>query len=661
MHPESDDDMKHPGGHEYPDSDEERAGHIGHHCTDIPCLIMWWVALVPFVLIVRYSFENGNLAKVSHGYDFLGRLCGVDEHATNVTDASSALQQSKVLGGVLYWCPKPIQIPLTNTTALDLEHPICLDRCPTKEDVDKLVKTSCYQTHTTVPIGSSNADGTFTTQTTYVFDMVPAYESHAFAGRYCYPKDTALATAMKEALQSSWTTRWIVSLSGVWSAKWVLLISAILAFFLGYAYLCCVNWCSRPIVYICMAVLIIGPLIGGIYLLVITFTGHESFDGVPSTGDKQWDMIIGFSLLVLSVVFLVVSCCAHSAIEMAIACMQAACECIFDLPTILVQPALALAIYSFYVVVMFGGLFYLISCGEVKQTSLQEYVAAYDVGSANVVGVARSFTFSQDQLQMIAYYVFMILWVTEICNAFSQFVLAYTVQLWYFTPYIDDDKQTPYCPLCRAYRIGLLFHMGTLTFGAFLIAILRFVRLVLAQLAKQANASGNKAAACAAKSCMCLVTCFETCVKFINKNAYMDVAIRSSDFCTAAKRAMRMIAENLATIAVLNGATWVFFIGGLGAITAAGSWLTFLLVTRLPQFSTPDEPLFVSDPILVTIFAGIISATVAWAFMIVFDTVADTVLFCYATEMKRRQQGTIDPGFHYAPPTLHDIIQEDMR
>eukprot|EP00927_Polykrikos_kofoidii_P053095 TRINITY_DN4728_c0_g1_i1.p1 TRINITY_DN4728_c0_g1~~TRINITY_DN4728_c0_g1_i1.p1 ORF type:complete len:664 (+),score=86.66 TRINITY_DN4728_c0_g1_i1:55-2046(+) len=653
----SDEDLKHVGGHEDPESDEERTGSRGHHCTDIPCCIIFLAALVPLYFIVGYSFSTGDMRKIYHGYDFLGRLCGVD---TSNSTVKTDLQSSDVLGKVLYYCPKEQTNLLTGTMSLDLEHPICLDSCPTKADVDNVVTTSCYDKAVTTT-GVANADGTFTAETTYIFKKMPVYQSHAFAGRYCYPTDPGLLAQLKKVLTANWTTKWIVSLSGVWNARWMLLISAVLAFFLGYAYLCCVNWCAKPLVYICMLILLLAPLISGIYLLVVSLTSHDGLDGVPSTGDSQWDTIIGICLCAVGVVFFVIICCAHSAVNRAIACIQAACECIFDMPTLLLQPLFSLIIHGFWTALMLSGFFYLVSCGNVTQTSLQEYVAGYDVGSANISGISRSFTFSQDQLEMLAYYIFMMMWVSEICNSFSQFVLAYAVQIWYFTPYDEDgDKETPWCPLCRGYRIGLMYHLGTLTFGALLIAILRFIRLILGQLAKQANESGNKAAACAAKACICVVTCFEKCLKFLNKNAYMDVAITSSDFCTAARRAMKVIAENVATIAILNGATWVFFFAGIGAITSAGAYLTWLLVTDVPYFNDPTQDHYVANPVMTTIVAGIISAAIAWAFMIVFDTVSDTVLYCYATEYRRRQKGEIGEGVQFAPPKLDELVREDL-
>lgn len=61
-----------------------------------------------------------------------------------------------------------------------------------------------------------------------------------------------------------------------------------------------------------------------------------------------------------------------------------------------------------------------------------------------------------------------------------------------------------------------------------------------------------------AKLLMCCVACFERFVAFVNTTAYMDVALRSSNFCIAAKNAFTMLTSEISTVAILNGACFVF-------------------------------------------------------------------------------------------------------
>eukprot|EP00929_Paragymnodinium_shiwhaense_P112383 TRINITY_DN8063_c0_g1_i1.p1 TRINITY_DN8063_c0_g1~~TRINITY_DN8063_c0_g1_i1.p1 ORF type:complete len:666 (+),score=156.02 TRINITY_DN8063_c0_g1_i1:114-2111(+) len=646
------------------ESDEDRAGHVyQRRPTDVICLLVFAAAMVPFFYIANYAREEGDIRKITHGYDFLGRLCGVDYEIDPVTG------ENVTLGEVLYWCPKSADtwVPSMTSvsanmlgTSLDTMHPICVHECPGKEAVAAANTTRCFQGSETEK-GTPSADGTFKAETTYYFAQVAVYESSAFAGRYCFPKADTFRKSMLEAFESNPAAKWLISLTSVWNARWALAMSALLAFVLGFAYLFVIDWFARPIVYTCMAILVLLPLAGGGYM-VYASQQEGGMDGLPSTGDSQWDLITGCSLLAVSLVFAILACCSISAMETAIGCVQAACECIFSMPTLLIQPVISLAVHGIVMCFLMYGFFLLVSCGEVKQTSLEAYVA---VSGYDVSGVMRSFTFTKEQLEYLFYYIFILFWFSELCTATSQFVLSYAVQLWYFTPYDDSDnsKDTPSCPLARGYAIALTYHLGTMIFGSLIIAIFRLIRMILHFVFKQAKTGENQALNCLAKCCECCMACFENCIRFLNKNAYMDVAINSTDFCHAARNAMSLIAGMLPELAILNGATWVVFIAGLGSITALGSFLTWEIVQRVAVFSDSIEhpDTYVADPVSCTVCAGVISFIIAFAFMIVFDSTADTIIYCYETERKRRALSppTIDPNFRYAPETLQGMIKSD--
>lgn len=391
----------------------------------------------------------------------------------------------------------------------------------------------------------------------------------------------------------------------------------------------------------------------GCYLIYAS--QHGGIDGVPSTGDAQYDMIVGVTCIVASILFAAISCCAHGTINVAIGCVEAACECMFDMPSILLEPLFTLLVKAFWLTLMFIGFLSLVSCGTVQRTELTSMVSG---GAMNIGGLTRTFTYEDNEYYMMGYYVFMIIWVLEICTALAQFCIAYAVQLWYFTPYENDVKHDLPCfPLCRGYRIGVMYHLGSIALGAFIVALCRVVRMVLAYIAKQAKSQGNAVVAGMAKCCECLVTCFQRFIEFLNKNAYMDIAINSTTFCTAAYRAFSTIVQNLGAVAILNGACFIFQLAGVGSITTAGVYLVWLIVTEYSAFSDVASEYYVSDPIVVAGCAGAISFIVAVGFMIVFDTVADTILYCWACDKQRKAKG-INLGVNFAPHRLHALVQD---
>jgi len=287
-------------------------------------------------------------------------------------------------------------------------------------------------------------------------------------------------------------------------------------------------------------------------------------------------------------------------------------------------------------------------------SSIEQYAAMTVPGAPS--GILRSFSYSDDEWKLIFLYIFIIYWVLELANATSQFVLAYIVQSWYFTPMQDGVKHDiPNCTLITGYCVAWMYHMGSLAYGSFIIAVTRLVRLILSQIVKQAKGDGNAALACVAAALGCCVYCFQKCMEFINKNAYMDIAVNSNNFCTAAYNAFWFIVKSMPEIATLNGACWIFMVAGVGSITGASCYVCFMAVGYFDVYVDPTSAWYVSDKVTVTAFGGFIAFIVSYSFMTVFDMVADTILFCFVVEKNRRNpshKNPISSDVQYAPDVL---------
>lgn len=232
---------------------------------------------------------------------------------------------------------------------------------------------------------------------------------------------------------------------------------------------------------------------------------------------------------------------------------------------------------------------------------------------------------------MILFYLFLLYWNLETLTALGEYVLAYMVGQWFFSP-VNQDGEKSHVPkrlLLWGYATGLGFHLGSLAFGGFLVAVCRFVRMLVTYLIGQLQREGNLVAACMARIAFCCLSCVQSCIEFLSKNAYMDVAINSTSFCKAARQAFMVITEAMAEMPILNGATVVFQLTGVLSITASSSVLVYLAVTTHERFTDLRSAHHVADPWVVTILAGAVSFVVAFGFMEVFDMVADTLLYSF--------------------------------
>jgi hypothetical protein len=72
------------------------------------------------------------------------------------------------------------------------------------------------------------------------------------------------------------------------------------------------------------------------------------------------------------------------------------------------------------------------------------------------------------------------------------------------------------------------YHLGSVAFGSFIIALIQLIRMIMQYVEKKLSKKGGPIAGIMGpilKCCQCCLWCFEKCMKFLNRNAYIEVAI----------------------------------------------------------------------------------------------------------------------------------------
>jgi len=163
---------------------------------------------------------------------------------------------------------------------------------------------------------------------------------------------------------------------------------------------------------------------------------------------------------------------------------------------------------------------------------------------------------------------------------------------------------------------------------------------------KQAPAAKNRVLVLVLKAVQCCIWCFEKCLKYLNKNAYIQIALVGKGFCTSAKAAFFLIFRNAArfgAVAILGSIiNWI----GIIFITVGTSVAGYFLLKALHPDVTPILPMaiYVASSYLV-----------AKLYMIVFGLSVDTMLQCFiATE----EMGG-DSGF--VPTQLQSLLPSKER
>jgi hypothetical protein len=524
----------------------------------------------------------------------------------------------------LYYCPDQTE---STKSLLSLGKPICTRQCPDQG------------------------------QRVWECDGISAYQTTPAAQRYCLPVESA-----RQAIESNERVgdlKTYAAKMGQLPQAWgVLAASAGVALVLGYVYLLTLQKCAGVFVWVCLLIVVACPSTAGSYLIwVAKFQG--GFDGVPHFGNDEHNFYVGVGCAALGGVLFCVVCYAQSSVEKAIKTVKTTADCMTDCPTLMLTPLIEITSKFVVLVSMMAGFSLLVTCGSVK----------------NGKGVYREFEYSDEQRMMLAFYVLMMLWMVELLTSLSQFAIAYAAQDWYYVAYENGRKtRVRSNGALRGYCVGLMYHLGSLALGSFLVAMLRFVRMFLEWVARMAKDRGDAMGAIIARIVGCLVWCFEQFVRFVNKNAYIEMAIKGKGFCTSAQVAVKTMVGEFLAFGMLAGATWIIQLAGIGIIASVGAMLTWMMCWNLDPFNNQASKHYVSDPVFVTGCASVICALVGLAFAVVFDTVADTMLYCIAKDAEHgggaerealvgteKSEGNAPPPSEYAPPRLLELMEEQRR
>jgi len=217
-----------------------------------------------------------------------------------------------------------------------------------------------------------------------------------------------------------------------------------------------------------------------------------------------------------------------------------------------------------------------------------------------------------------AYTFFMYLWVNAFFIAAGQCIIAGAVGVWFFNQSKDGAFQRG--ALRKSVWNVVRYHMGSLAFGSFIIAMVQFIRYVMLFLEKQAQARKNRVMVYVLKCVQCLIWCFEKCLEYINKLAYIHIALLGTNFCSSAKKAFYLMlrhAARFAAVAVLGSA--IDLIGFL-CILAATTIVGYIIQTSLhPEVSAVT-------PVIIYAIVGYV---VGKLYMNVFHLAIDASLQCY--------------------------------
>eukprot|EP00825_Cyclidium_porcatum_P019462 TRINITY_DN220_c0_g1_i3.p1 TRINITY_DN220_c0_g1~~TRINITY_DN220_c0_g1_i3.p1 ORF type:complete len:664 (-),score=98.29 TRINITY_DN220_c0_g1_i3:141-2132(-) len=619
-------------------------------CTDILCCLLFLASIAVMVYLTIIAYTKGDVWRVLAAWDPDSRACGVGDYKDYK---------------YIYF-----SIPCPDTTILKTYN-ICVDKCPITTG------STAVDSAGTAMKGLTNTNADYTTNSAYsglsAACSSPSgtffyYKSKGYFKRLCFPADDAILSSIKSSLSSVMNTEQITEwLSDVEEAWVMILISVGISFILGVIYMLFVRIFSGMIIWICIMAYFAGMVVLAVFLY--GKTGMSSSDvsdsstsldmtsnPKQSTSDNKTSYKVIFWIVIgVIAVSLIGLCCLYRNIKLAIAVIKTATVYVVDVPLVMFVPIFFTIItagwWAFWIVTILN----LYSHGFMYKSSNGPWASIdhkYDSSHASrYVPVPDSSEVDKDYRWNCWYFLFGGLWINAFIGATCQFVLASTACIWYFNKQSGLHK-----PISRSIYRAFRYHFGSIAFGSLILALVQLIRIVLEYINKQMKNSGakkNKLVSCIVNCLRCYMACFERFIRFLNRQAYIQIALSGRNFCSACKEAIRLVWSNAARVALVQGLGAVFIFLGKIFIVCATVLTSYLVLTRYSYYKEN-----ISNPILPCIIIGIISYVIAVIFMSVYGLAIDAILMCFLYD-EEMAKGNNNQKPKHCPPTLEEFFKNN--
>ncbi|XP_053151517.1 choline transporter-like protein 4 isoform X2 [Hemicordylus capensis] len=250
------------------------------------------------------------------------------------------------------------------------------------------------------------------------------------------------------------------------------------------------------------------------------------------------------------------------------------------------------------------------------------------------------------------------LWCINFVIALGQCVLAGAFASYYWA--FNKPRDIPACAVANSFIRTLRYHLGSLAFGALILTIVQVIRMVLEYLDHKLKDAHNPVARCMLCCLKCCFWCLEKFIKFLNRNAYIMIAIYGKNFCISAKNAFKLLMRNVVRVAVLDKITdLLMFFGKLLVVGGVGVLSFFLFSGKIPlkDLELQSHTLnYYWLPIL-TVVVG--AYFIAQGFFSVYTMCVDTLFLCFLEDLERNDGSKEKP--YYMSKSLMTILHKKNK
>uniref|UniRef100_A0A8C7UNE4 Choline transporter-like protein n=1 Tax=Oncorhynchus mykiss TaxID=8022 RepID=A0A8C7UNE4_ONCMY len=225
---------------------------------------------------------------------------------------------------------------------------------------------------------------------------------------------------------------------------------------------------------------------------------------------------------------------------------------------------------------------------------------------------------------------------------------------------LNKPSDIPTFPLSQAFIRTIRYHVGSLAFGALILTLIQIIRIILEYLDHKTRAAQNPCSRFLMCCLKCCFWCLEKFIKFLNRNAYIMIAIYGKNFCVSAKNAFMLLMRNIVRVVVLDKVTDLLLFFGKMLVVGGVGVLAFFFFSgriRLPGSNFRTEMLnYYWMPIIVVVVGAYL---IAYGFFSVYSMCVDTLFLCFLEDLERHD-GTMQKPY-YMSKKLMKILNKKNR
>lgn len=242
---------------------------------------------------------------------------------------------------------------------------------------------------------------------------------------------------------------------------------------------------------------------------------------------------------------------------------------------------------------------------------------------------------------------FGILWVMAWWTYSGKFVIMAAATTYYFNSNAEEEGEAE---LLYSFKLAHIYHTGSVAAGAFIIAVIEFIKFVFLYLAKKAEkASGGnkciKAVVCVAE---CILSCIEKVCDYINQAAFAYIAVTGDGFCEGAWKGFLLNVKHMLDFSFANYIAKVFILLGKVTLVALNCFTLVFIMKDITAEATSSNSIW--GPVGV---CALISYIIASLFLGIFENAVLALMTCLCVDMDLH-----DGVPKYGPATFHDKMEK---